>query len=158
MPSTDDLWTPESGDTSEVPYELRSDKKFLPHETEHSEFQPYDSEIPRIEWCMEKTRDTWEFKQPETLEDFVSFVLDLWYENGFDVTIDLNPGASGHLYPYVVILGRVDDEAPGEFDHERQQWEVQHDILELDQPGVIGADGRLKELPKKMSLSGSSKV
>lgn len=52
--------------------------------------------------------------------------------------------AKGTFSPKIIIEDRIDVPTEG-FDHERQTWEVQHDILGIDAtPGAMQIDGTVK--------------
>lgn len=113
----------------------------------------HDHEIIKIETVLRtlnsfKGSMTWEQFEKNAVEEFgaIGFkVVVLWEVGGLEtiptemveatLKLMLRPGIPT---PEISIVDRID---PIEFDHERQTWEVQRDILGIDQPGAIGKNG-----------------
>jgi hypothetical protein len=84
-------------------------------------------------------------------------IIERYYEAGYLVTVvweqPLDPGVIpwDSMVPGVIPEGRVN---PEPFDHERQSWEVQHDILGVDEtPGAMQRDGSIRSPAQVTSLT-----
>lgn len=122
------------------------------HDTDiRSDIQVYDSEIPKIERALTKANEVL-FKGGMTFDVARQNVKDIFEEvAGFKVDCLLwQTNIPGRILPEIVIVGRV--QAEPTFDHDRQTWEVQHDILGIDQPGAVDEHGNLKSLPSHTSI------
>ena len=80
------------------------------------------------------------------LEAFRTEVVGRFAEIGLVVNVKVyESGAQGGAWEFdIEIAGRTERLAQG-FDHERQQWEVRKDILDLGTGGVIKVDGSIVE-------------
>lgn len=81
-------------------------------------------------------------------------IIDRFAEKEVRVTVewqqvmDLGPIPWDAKIPGIVLEGSL---TPGEFDHERESWEVQHDVLGVDEtPGSLQLDGTIKS-PKQVT-------
>lgn len=140
-----------------------------------SQIDLYDSEIPKIEEALRilnahKARmGLGEFAEAAEYEMGIrGYKISLvWVfpdgtEDGMEVPhgmleIFIAGQAGKHLpapSPKMVIVGRVTPER--EFDHERMTYEVQHDILGIDQPGALTKGGIITP-PKSVSMHSVSK-
>ena len=115
--------------------------------------EPYDSEIPKIERVLAELS-----RKVGTRQDHQAFrreAEERFAEIGFVVSVLLVPGEDAVLYPKISITGRI---TKTEFDPEKMAWEVQHDVLGIDEPGVVSQtkDGLIvvKDPKKLTSFSG----
>lgn len=119
----------------------------------------YDHEILKLETALAAVAERYEFTEAteDNLLSFVNEVKQRFHEVGFIVDIGFQYIAGDTIrIPTLSLVARVDED--GDFDRERQTWEVQHNLLEIDDnPGAMRADGTIKSLDKTISLSGASK-
>jgi len=113
----------------------------------------HDYEIIKVENVLRtlnsfKSSMTWEQFERNAIDEFGAIglkVVVLWEVGGLEamptemveatLKLMLRPGIATPEISIVDRLEKVD------FDHERQTWEVQRDILGIDQPGAIGKNG-----------------
>jgi|JI9StandDraft_1071089.scaffolds.fasta_scaffold06787_6 hypothetical protein len=113
----------------------------------------HDYEIIKVENVLRtlnsfKSSMTWEQFERNAIDEFGAIglkVVVLWEVGGLEamptemveatLKLMLRPGIPTPEISIVDRLEKVD------FDHERQTWEVQRDILGIDQPGAIGKNG-----------------
>ncbi len=113
----------------------------------------HDYEIIKVENVLRtlnsfKSSMTWEQFERNAIEEFGAIglkVVVLWEVGGLEamptemveatLKLMLRPGIPT---PEISIVDRLEHV---DFDHERQTWEVQRDILGIDQPGAIGKNG-----------------
>lgn len=113
-----------------------------------SEVELYESDIKRInEVCQKLGR--WVGTKSD-YDAFFNEAQNLFNNAGFAISIQYKVYADGSVpdqMPYqFTITSRLRKEA---FDHERQSWEVQHNVLGSDpNPGAIQPDGRVKSVPQ----------
>ena len=114
--------------------------------------EPYDSEIPKIERVMQAlSQRVFTRLDPHA---FRREAEDRFAEIGFVVNVlfDIVDGAN---LPKISIVGRVTKQ---EFDPEKMAWEVQRDVLGIDQPGVLSPDKSglvvVKDPKKLISFNG----
>ena len=119
----------------------------------------YDSERAQIQKILYAMRLKHSFKGVKTIDQeeaimrtFATEMGNRCAEIGLIVDIQWDPDVSDDpddntLYwnPRVIVTGRT--HKLEEYDHDRQQWEMQKGILE--EPGFIRADGSIHEEPKK---------
>lgn len=102
-----------------------------------------DSEVDKITEVMKRliARFEGQIRDPK---DFDQEAKERFAEIGFKVEViwykALGLGQEMNV-PEVSVVARID---PKEFDHEQMAWEVQHDVLGVDQPGSLQADGTLR--------------
>lgn len=117
-----------------------------------AEIQVYDTDIPRIEKALNRANEVL-FAGGMTFDRARENVAEIFAElAGFKVDCRLwSTNVPGRILPEIVITGRVVEETT--FDHDRQTWEVQHDVLGIDQPGAVDQHGNLKSLPSHTSFA-----
>jgi len=91
------------------------------------------------------------------MEGFRLEIIERFGLAGFEVHVDVHQtNVDGTYIPEVTVMGRC---SPTAFDHERQQWAVQNNILGIDEtPGAIQRDGSIKSPSKATSMASSSKM
>jgi hypothetical protein len=112
--------------------------------TVESDVTIYDSEHVALEAVLRKIQSNVGTRQ--NLEDFRQRISAMLWEIGFKTDVRVFEGrvegATEDCYFFrIIITGRVNEEA--EYDHDRQQYEVIHDVL-----GLKDHDG-----PKKTKVS-----
>jgi hypothetical protein len=105
------------------------------------EIDIYDHEALQIGEVMAKINEG--LHKPRDLEGFRKEVIERFGLIGFNVTVTCWTTNVDGLYSFdFCFVSRCD---PHNFDHARQSWEVQHDILGIDPtPGAIQPDGSIK--------------
>lgn len=136
--------------------------------------EPYDSEIPKIEAALRKCNG---LAPRLSFDEFERMVVDEMHQAGFVVRVNwafwpdtarevevphsvLDVFLAGQKgvaleppVPRVVLLERAVPEDG--FDHDRQRWEVQNDILGIEGgPAVIHPGGLIGTPSKSVSFSG----
>lgn len=110
----------------------------------------YDTEVIEIEGVARYLAGR--SHSSTNLEGFRQECVDRFESAGFVVQVNvwemLDPSGSGQqVFGYEFeILDRV---TQVEFDPERMAYEVQHNVLGIEQAGTVGADGVIRE-PKKV--------
>ena len=119
----------------------------------------YDHEIIKIEYALEQVAKRYEFEEAteDNLLSMMNEIKQRFHEAGFIADIGFKYIAGGTIrVPEISLVARVDDD--GDFDRERQTWEVQNNLLGIDDnPGSMRADGTIKSPDKTISFSGASK-
>jgi hypothetical protein len=163
-----DLWTPPgSGSGIWTPDGTQAPAKPAPHPNSPANLEAevlqdvYDHEVAMLQDVFEKVAERYEFlpATEENLGDMVNEFVGRAAEAGFRVNVsfeyDVQQGIEIKV-PVFSIVSRI--EKGHEFDIERQQWEVQNDVLGIDEtPGAMKADGTIKSPSKSVSMSGSDK-
>lgn len=81
------------------------------------------------------------------LEGFRKEVIERFGIAGYQVTVVAKQDPDDpNLFGWDITL--VDRIQTGEFDHDRQRYEVQHDVVGLGTPGMIGNNGVIMEPSK----------
>ncbi len=100
----------------------------------------YDSEILRLEKVLHQLND----KQGRRvdLEAFRREIMERFASQGFGVEVKTYTTDQSGTYAFdVEIRERLGERSVLEggqgFDHERQAWEIQHDVLDLNEGGTI---------------------
>lgn len=102
----------------------------------------YDSEIALIEWEVRELNDKTVDGRPVDRTALHTEIIDRFAAIGLVVKVLWYYSQVPGVYiPEVQIVGRTDK--LDEFDHDRQQHEVIHDVLETGERGEIRADGGL---------------
>jgi hypothetical protein len=150
----DALWVPPG---SNEPPKLKAPLASQKSADDSKIIQPYDSEFPFLEKAARKIADF--LARGPSQGDATRAIIESYAEEGFVVEViwkmpvdHLGRSIGRRITPEVSLVGRV--ERPEEtFDHDRQKWEVQHDVLGIDpNPGVMMRDGTIKSPPKVTSL------
>lgn len=97
-------------------------------------FQPYDHEVKQLDHMLRTVvaRYTGRMRDVETMH---REIIDRALEIGLVVTVVIEQDVdTGVVWPSIEIVGRAEKT---EFDHERQHHEVVHDLLGLDEGGMI---------------------
>lgn len=119
-------------------------------------FDLYDSEIPKIEEILRAINA--EGKRVD-MEQYRQEIVGRFADIGILATVnvwsakDPSTGAEipGLYIPEIVLVDRI---KPEPFDHDRQSWEVQHDILDIEGgPATIKANGYIGTPSKTVGLS-----
>jgi hypothetical protein len=117
-----------------------------------SEVELYDSDILALERVVAKLNSGPE--RPRSFEEFSREAIERFEDAGYVVTVSGDIGLGGGqvvFLPEITIVARIDKR--GEFDHEKMAWEVQHDILGIDDnPGAVQPDGTVRAPEQATSL------
>lgn len=110
----------------------------------------YDSDILDIEGVFKRIQEA--EGQTRDMEGFRREVVERFAEIGFKVECRVwSSDVPGVYMPEILIQDRI---KPIPFDHTRQSWEVQNDILEIEGGGVtIKGNGVLGTPSKSVGLS-----
>ena len=103
----------------------------------------HDHEVLEIERVVQALSD----RQGKAmdLEAFRREAIERFEEIGLVVAVKVYEGVEPGLWEFdLELVGRTERLNHG-FDHERQQWEVRHDILDLGTGGTIKPNGKLLE-------------
>lgn len=119
--------------------------------------EPYESEKPKLLAAGRQINERLARMNP-TEAEAADVIIECYAKAGFKVTVNWKKvmtvdGVLLRQIPDVTLIGRIDskDEA---FDHDRQSWEIQHDVLGVDpNPGSIQPDGSIKSVAQVTSLS-----
>ncbi len=102
-----------------------------------AEVDLYDSDILKIEAVLKELG-----RKTGTRQDrgaYIREVEDRFGKIGFEVSILMLPLDDGNGWiPDITIVRRI--EVRHEFDPEQMAWEVQRDILGIDEPGTVTQD------------------
>lgn len=136
------------------------------------EFEPYDSEILKIEQVIEALNVTRRTKDT-SVEGWRNEISDRFFEAGFKVNITLyevegvqvddgpiKPVKGKRIHTVISIEGRADDMKVGEYDHERQGAEIRANIRGLaSQPTPDKkVSVQMPGLPQGMTTSSSGLI
>lgn len=161
MSSTSNLWLPPGTPRPEPTPEPKVVKNSPADLEREVLLDVYDHEVLGLETAFRAVGEKYEFL-PATEDNLLAMVNEFVAraaELGFEVNVSFDYSEMDGVpikQPIFSIVGRIDRKH--EFDIERQQWEVQHNLLELDeQPGSIRRDGTIKSPTSFTSMSGSSK-
>lgn len=147
---TDQLWLPKG--TSSAPMNDGGIETLI---------DLYDSDLLKIESVVNALQR--HANRPGDLGNVEDEIIERFGLQGYLVKVqwwqldeDGPLGVAGTMIPSITIEAKVDRQ---EFDHERMQYEVQNDILGIDEnPGaVVSKDGKVKSPAKSTSMSGASK-
>lgn len=109
----------------------------------------YDTDFFKIETVVRKLNDS--VGKPRQMEGFRKEIIERFQEQGFVVGVKCWSTQQEGVYAFdVEITDRCEPLRNG-FDHERQSWEVQNDVLNFGEAGSFGLDGRLIT-PSKSTL------
>ena len=165
-----ELWTPGGADNGGgliLPPGTEPSKKPAPHPGSPESLEQevladvYDHELLLLEEALTAVREKYEYLPgtEENLSNMVNEMVARAAEAGFEINVTFDYSElMGVLVrePQFVLVGRI--EKGHDFDRERQTWEVQNNLLEIDDnPGAMKADGRIKSPSTSISLSGASK-
>jgi hypothetical protein len=147
---TDQLWLPKG--TASAP---KDDGGI------NTQIDLYDSDLLRIEQAVTALQR--HANKPGDLGNIEDEIIERFGLQGYTVKVqwwvteEPGPlGAAGTMIPSITIEGRV--ERGHEFDHEKMQYEVQTNILGIDdQPGAMTRDGSIKSPAKSTSMTGATK-
>lgn len=105
----------------------------------------YDHEFVDIERVVAKLNAA--KGQRRDMEGFRREVVERFQEIGLVVEVKAWYTQTTGTYAFdIEFVGRTEDHT---FDHERQSYEVRHDILGIDQPMEIGPNGEVREPMKR---------
>lgn len=120
----------------------------------------YDSDLLKIEYAVNALQR--HANKPGDLGNIEDEIIERFGLQGYAVKVqwwvteEAGPlGAQGTMIPAITVEARVDRH---EFDHEKMQYEVQTNLLGIDeQPGSMTRDGTIKSPSKSTSMTGASK-
>lgn len=105
----------------------------------------YDSEIPALEEAVAALNE--QVGQRRDLESFRQEAIERFAKAGFEVKVTAHYTRTPGLFAFDIdIIGRLD---PEPFDHERQSYEVRHDVLGIDGAVTIGPNGEVRDTMRK---------
>lgn len=108
------------------------------HEPSGSQIELYDSEIPIVESVLRALNQ--KVATMSSVDAFDREAKDRFRNAGFEVSInwyDAIVNDERCYLPEIAITGRIERKDDDLFDHERQAHEVQTDLLELGEGGII---------------------
>ena len=109
----------------------------------------YDTDILRIERVVETLKER--TANSVDMEGFRLEVIDRFAKIGLVVNVKMyDTNEPGVYIPEIEINGRTE---AIEFDRDQQTWEVTHDVLGIDQPGIVTEGGGFKEVPLKIGMT-----
>lgn len=127
----------------------------------NSMIELYDSDLLVIERVLKALEARQGSNQ--NLQAFVDEAKERFGLAGYVVEVNMyqvtgpGPLPIGTFVPDIIIKGRTEKQP--EFDREQMAWEVQQDILGIDEnPGTIRADGTVESPKHTTSFAGSTKT
>lgn len=109
----------------------------------------YDTDFFKIEAVAKRLNES--VGKPREMEGFRREIVERFQEVGFVVGVKCWSTQQAGVFAFdIEITDRCEPLRSG-FDHERQSWEVQNDVLGFGEAGSFGTDGRLIT-PSKSTL------